>query len=430
MPRILGELKDACTEQLSADPGGTVQGRIWTNTTENRIKTDDGTNKRALLRNDQNAVIGNSGTANNNVRLHRGDAELLQFVKGGDSTTEASMSTDLAKISAKLESYTDAGKPAFGNAGRSIYLTDTNTLSVDTGSAWNNLLAQSLATTKGDILARSASALTRLGVGSDGQVLTADSAETTGLRWASPGANIVTSIVFADSPYTALVPTDLLLCNATGGAITVNLYTAVGNEGKVLRIKKTDTSSNAVTIDASGAETIDGEATFLLSYKYQVLTLVSDGANWQIVAFDPSAELITTTFTPFSVTTAALVWHAISGNSITLTQGTWDIVGDVRWNSTGNIFSTITVGWFSGNGANNGTTPTAFTGGTVLAGTVGELRVRDINANSFVHSREPGESLIVSVASGGSATLFLDAKSGATGTSYTLNGHIIAKRLR
>jgi hypothetical protein len=41
-------------------------------------------------------------------------------------------------------------------------------------------------TTKGDLLGRSSSAAARLGVGSNNQVLTADSAEATGLKWATP----------------------------------------------------------------------------------------------------------------------------------------------------------------------------------------------------------------------------------------------------
>lgn len=41
-------------------------------------------------------------------------------------------------------------------------------------------------TTKGDIYGRSSSAVTRLGVGSNGQVLTADSGAATGLAWATP----------------------------------------------------------------------------------------------------------------------------------------------------------------------------------------------------------------------------------------------------
>jgi len=44
-------------------------------------------------------------------------------------------------------------------------------------------------TTKGDLLSRTSSAVARLGVGSNGTVLTADSAETTGLKWVTPATS-------------------------------------------------------------------------------------------------------------------------------------------------------------------------------------------------------------------------------------------------
>jgi hypothetical protein len=49
-------------------------------------------------------------------------------------------------------------------------------------------------TTKGDLLGRTSSAASRLGVGSNNQVLTADSAEATGLKWATPAAGGMTLI--------------------------------------------------------------------------------------------------------------------------------------------------------------------------------------------------------------------------------------------
>ena len=48
-------------------------------------------------------------------------------------------------------------------------------------------VAGDVLTTKGDILSRSASALGRLGIGSNDQVLTADSAQPLGLKWATAG---------------------------------------------------------------------------------------------------------------------------------------------------------------------------------------------------------------------------------------------------
>jgi hypothetical protein len=44
-------------------------------------------------------------------------------------------------------------------------------------------ISNSFLTTKGDLISRDASAIARLGVGSNGQILSADSTETTGLKW-------------------------------------------------------------------------------------------------------------------------------------------------------------------------------------------------------------------------------------------------------
>jgi hypothetical protein len=40
---------------------------------------------------------------------------------------------------------------------------------------------------------------------------------------------------------------------------------------------------NAVTIGTTGAQTIDGAATKTLTAQYQLLTVLSDGANWLVI---------------------------------------------------------------------------------------------------------------------------------------------------
>ena len=61
------------------------------------------------------------------------------------------------------------------------------------------------------------------------------------------------------------------------------LPTAVGIRGKQYIVKKIDATANTVTIDANGAQTIDGMLTAVLIGQWDVITLVSDGANWMTV---------------------------------------------------------------------------------------------------------------------------------------------------
>lgn len=56
------------------------------------------------------------------------------------------------------------------------------------------VIAPSTLTTKGDVLVRNSTVPTRLGVGTNGQVLTADSAQATGLSWTTPSAGALVLI--------------------------------------------------------------------------------------------------------------------------------------------------------------------------------------------------------------------------------------------
>lgn len=72
--------------------------------------------------------------------------------------------------------------------------------------------------------------------------------------------------------------TDYLL-ECTSGTFTVNLPTAVGIGGQEFEIKNSGTGT--ITVDPSGAQTIDGSATKLL-VQYDAMKIMSNGANWII----------------------------------------------------------------------------------------------------------------------------------------------------
>lgn len=82
--------------------------------------------------------------------------------------------------------------------------------------------------------------------------------------------------------YTALVSDGYI--NASGSAFTVTLYPASGNSGRLITIKKTDSSlSNIITIDGNASETIDGSTTTTLNTINESVTLYCDGSNWFIL---------------------------------------------------------------------------------------------------------------------------------------------------
>jgi hypothetical protein len=137
--QVYGQLQNAAIEVLSSDPSSTVQGRVWYNSTTAKVMVDDGSAKSALLRNDQKAVFGTSGTAASNIRFQRGASAVLQFVLGSDSTAEGSMSTSLAQVDFREPNYTFSGKPAAGNAGRVIYVSDRSALYLDNGTQWQTV---------------------------------------------------------------------------------------------------------------------------------------------------------------------------------------------------------------------------------------------------------------------------------------------------
>jgi len=75
---------------------------------------------------------------------------------------------------------------------------------------------------------------------------------------------------------------DLVRCDTSGGGFVVTLPTAVGNDGRGITIKKVVSHANAVTMNTTAAQTMDGIASGAdtITDVLGTVTYVSDGANW------------------------------------------------------------------------------------------------------------------------------------------------------
>ena len=101
------------------------------------------------------------------------------------------------------------------------------------------------------------------------------------------GGAIATAVTVVSSPNSSITldaSHSIVLCNAVLGEITINLPTAGGIAGRQYTIKLLFSNSGFVTIDPFGNQSIEGAATYSLNSQYKYATIVSDGANWWVVA--------------------------------------------------------------------------------------------------------------------------------------------------
>lgn len=97
------------------------------------------------------------------------------------------------------------------------------------------------------------------------------------------GGALATALSTKTGNYTITAADSIILADATAGARTMTLPTAVGIPGRQYTIKRINAGANTVTVATTSPQTIDGSSTYSLTSQYQKVTIVSDGTNWMIL---------------------------------------------------------------------------------------------------------------------------------------------------
>lgn len=70
--------------------------------------------------------------------------------------------------------------------------------------------------------------------------------------------------------------------NATTASLTMTLASAANMAGKWIIFKKIDVTTNTVTLNPDGSDTIDLDTSLILSGAQAFVKITSDGTNWKI----------------------------------------------------------------------------------------------------------------------------------------------------
>ncbi len=125
-----------------------------------------------------------------------------------------------------------------------------------------------------------------LSVGTDGQVLVADSTQPNGLKWSSSSRTALALTIGPGSPHLLLNTEEVIQPDTTASPVTINLslgttYTV----GRVFGVKDMNgnAATNNITINTSGGQLLDGLTSFVMNINYASIQFYWDGVEWNTI---------------------------------------------------------------------------------------------------------------------------------------------------
>lgn len=154
------------------------------------------------------------------------------------------------------------------------------------------------------------------------------------------------SLLAKTTGYTVVVADDskVIPVDATGGAVTITLPANAGiYDGFYVLVVKVDSSSNAVTVDGSGSDPINGALTQVLSTQYDWLLVWWSTANSTWYGFK-ATEPVRNTNVSSTDLNSLLISGEYDGTSLTNAPGTgaWHVQVYVSSQDTNNVLQIAT----------------------------------------------------------------------------------------
>lgn len=349
--KVYSQLVSAQFENKASDYSAGTIGRIWINTSSSLAKFDDGSAIRTFVTTDNTQTLTNKTLSGNiAVTLVSGAATVTLPTTTGTLATLANAETltnkKLVDASTTIIDDSDATKIlALQCSGITTGTTRTWTVIDRSGSV---VVSGTPTTTKGDILVDTGTSLARLAIGTNAHVLTADSGEASGVKWAAATAAPTSSLEISNLGFTSSVAASALTLTLTqfdGSSPSAGTPTKIGFRSSTTTLgqyaQQTLTSATAgATLTVPSTATLGfagGSATNYL-YVYAIDNagtieiavagvILDEGSLQSSTILDTSSDSIATLYSTTARASKAV--RLLGRIKFTLaTAGTWNEAGD------------------------------------------------------------------------------------------------------